>query len=175
MDTILASLKQRRDDLVERSTTVAQRTRKRSVDVLGKVQSSASAWQRNVATEAARVGKEEPRWFRFVTLRTRILSRADALLGRFAEELRARLIRLRALELPRGGKRKTSTKRKAANGNGSRKLVLPIADYETLSAKEVLAEIPRLSPAQAKTVFEHETAHKQRKTVLNALESRLPS
>ena len=53
---------------------------------------------------------------------------------------------------------------------GARSFVLPIADYDTLSAKAVLAEIPNLSKTQRKALSEHERSHKGRKTVLAALD-----
>ncbi len=72
----------------------------------------------------------------------------------------------------KSGKGETKTETK---GPSSRRLVLPIAEYETLSAKAIVAEVPRLTAAQRKVVLEHERANKKRKSVLNALEGRLPS
>lgn len=69
--------------------------------------------------------------------------------------------------------------RAAAKPNGTRKpstrLVMPIADYDDLTAKEILAELPRLSEAQCRTVLGHERANKGRKTIVRALETRLSS
>lgn len=52
---------------------------------------------------------------------------------------------------------------------------MPITDYDSLTAKQVISELPRLSAGQCTTVYEHEKANKKRKTVLQALENRLSS
>ncbi|MCC6877013.1 MAG: hypothetical protein IT378_22095 [Sandaracinaceae bacterium] len=72
----------------------------------------------------------------------------------------------------KSGKGETKSETK---GPSSRRLVLPIAEYETLSARAIVAEGPRLTAAQREVVLEHERANKKRKSVLNALEGRLPS
>ena len=51
--------------------------------------------------------------------------------------------------------------------------MLPIAGYESLNAKQVLAELPRLTDAQCKVILDHERAHKKRKTILEAVTTRL--
>ena len=52
---------------------------------------------------------------------------------------------------------------------------MPIAGYDSLTAKEVLAELDGLTRSQCETVRDHEALNKKRKTVLKALETRLHS
>jgi hypothetical protein len=73
------------------------------------------------------------------------------------------------------GKTNGSARPSARPSAASKRLVFPIRDYDGLTAKEVLSELPRLSDAQLRVVFDHERTHKARKTVLKALEGRLPS
>jgi len=55
----------------------------------------------------------------------------------------------------------------------TRRFIMPIASYDELTAKEVLAEVHRLTPAQCETVRSHELSHKKRKTVVAALDAQL--
>lgn len=52
---------------------------------------------------------------------------------------------------------------------------MPIADYEELTAKEIIAQLDGLDEAGLKAVEMFESAHGHRKTVLRELESRLHS
>ncbi|MEC7519919.1 MAG: hypothetical protein VYE22_08640 [Myxococcota bacterium] len=73
-------------------------------------------------------------------------------------------------------KKKTAAKKAATNGarkRSSTRLLMPIAGYDDLTAKQILAELDGLSRTQCETVREHESKHKKRKTVLRALETRL--
>jgi hypothetical protein len=49
----------------------------------------------------------------------------------------------------------------------------PIADYDGLTAAQVVARLGELTPAQLRKVRDHERRHKARKTVLGAVEKRL--
>ena len=51
---------------------------------------------------------------------------------------------------------------------------LPIAGYEDLTAAEVVAELDTLSPEQLRQVRDHERRNANRKTVLSAIERKLP-
>lgn len=52
--------------------------------------------------------------------------------------------------------------------------LLPIEDYEELTAAQVVARLPDLDPAQLRAVRRHESRNANRKTVLTAVEKRLP-
>lgn len=52
-----------------------------------------------------------------------------------------------------------------------RRFVLPIAGYDELTAKQVLAELTELDETQRAAVRDYEREHKNRKTVLRALEA----
>ena len=49
----------------------------------------------------------------------------------------------------------------------------PIPDYDELKANEVPRRLAGLTPAQLKTVREHEASHANRRTVLAAIDRRL--
>jgi hypothetical protein len=51
--------------------------------------------------------------------------------------------------------------------------VLPIADYDTCNVDEVVQALAGLSPEDLKLVRSYEREHKNRKTVLNAIEQKL--
>ncbi len=200
MDTLLGTLRQTRHDLIERGTKIAEATRDRGLDALGKVRGGALDWRRTLATRRATL-EETSGWFRFAGLQLRVLDGVDRALARFALQVRAEMKRLRGLELPRASqveaepreaaandnataeptpktaRAKRPSARKTANGEAKapKRLVLPIADYETLNVKQVMAELPRLTEAQCKAILEHERTHKKRKTILEALSAPLAS
>ena len=51
---------------------------------------------------------------------------------------------------------------------------LPLQDYEELTAAEVVAQLDGLSPEQLRQVRDHERRNANRKTVLSAIERKLP-
>lgn len=50
---------------------------------------------------------------------------------------------------------------------------LPLGDYQSLTAKAIVAQLDELSPEQCREVYAFEEGHKSRATVLRALEQRL--
>ncbi len=184
METLLGAIRETRQQLARRGANLARETRDRGVDALGKVRSGALDWRRTVAAHKAGLGEQTP-WFRFAGLQVRVLERVDRVLARLSDRMRDEMKRLRRLELPRTTqpaaeakptRRATPKKRKAAKEPAApKRLVLPIADYESLSAKAILGELPRLTDSQCETIRAHERASKKRKTVLSALDARLAS
>lgn len=211
MNTLLSTLRQKRDSLVERGAKIAEATRDRGLRTLGKVQSGAMDWRRTLAARKAELGDAEAAQGRWFELRARVIDRADRVLAHFAARVRAEIKRLRKLELPQpttepvealpepagegsngaaqpkkkkapSARRPSASAAQAKKANGRRepageaapkRFVLPINDYDALNVKDILAELPRLTPAQCKAIQEFELAHKKRKTVLAALEARL--
>src|SRR5690606_1670057 len=178
MDTLLGSLRQTRDELAERGSRLAEKARERGVSTLGKVRAGAIDWRRTLAAHRAALGESQAKWFRFAGLQVRVLERVDQLLARFASQVQAEMKRLRRFELPKLASRPAEPasadaarpaapkKRKKADREAApKRLVLPIADYDALTAKDILAELPRLSDSQCETLRAHERAHKKRKTV----------
>lgn len=191
MDTLLGTLRQTRDDLADRGAKLAGATRDRGLEALKKVRSGALDWRRTLKARRTELNQETQRgWFAFAGLQVRVLDGVDRVLVGFSHRVRAEMKRLSHLELPRPADgsaadetaaRHTSTPepapkraapKKAKRTAASKRLVMPIADYDSLSAKEILAELPRLTDAQCKAVHAIERTHKQRKTVLKALEAR---
>ena len=72
-------------------------------------------------------------------------------------------------------KKTPTAKKRAAKKPNGKSLLMPIAGYDSLTAKEVLAELDGLTRSQCETVRDHEALNKKRKTVLTALETRLHS
>lgn len=178
MDTLLGTLRQTRDELAERGAKLAGATRDRGLDALKKVRGGALDWRRTLKARRSELGEGKRGFFAFAGLQLRVIDGVDRALASFSDRVRAEMKRLTHLELPSpvsapapAAKRTPKTK-KAKPAPASKRLVLPIADYDTLSAKEILAELPRLTEAQCKAVHALERAHKQRKTILAALEAR---
>lgn len=174
MDALLGTLRARKDELVERGSFLAESTRDRGVSALGKVRNGAMDFRQTLAARQAELPESAP-WFRFAGIERVVLQRFDRVLALFTARVRAEIKRLRQIELPAKAEPandvtpKKSKKKAPAAG---KRLVLPIADYETLTAREIVAEIPRLSDAQCRTILEFERAHKKRRTVVSALEAR---
>lgn len=185
MDTLLGTLRQTRDELAQRGAKLAGATRDRGLEALEKVRGGALDWRRTLKARRAELGDSKHGLFAFAGLQLRLIDGVDRALASFSDRVRAEMKRLTHLELPSpvsapapapaetSRNASTPKKAKAKTKTASKRLVLPIADYDTLTAKEILAELPRLTEAQCKAVHAIERAHKQRKTILAALEARL--
>jgi hypothetical protein len=178
MDALLGTIRARRDELVERGALIAETTRDRGVHALGKVRNGAMDWRQTLAARQADL-PESTSWFHVASFERLMLERIDRVLAIFSARVRAEIKRLRQIELPARAEpaddtSPTRAKKKGGKRNGAapKRLVLPIPDYETLTAREVLAELPRLSDAQRRTILEFERAHKKRRTIVGALEAR---
>lgn len=179
MDTLLGTLRQTRDGFAERGAKLAGATRDRGLRALKKVRGGALDWRRTLKARRTELGDGAHGFFAFAGLQLRVIDGVDRALAGFSDRVRAEMKRLTHRELPRPASEPppavVSAKRSASKTKAkpaSKRLVLPIADYDTLSAKAILAEIPRLTEAQCKAVHALERAHKQRKTILAALEAR---
>ncbi len=185
MDTLLGTLRQTRDELAQRGAKLAGATRDRSLEALEKVRGGALDWRRTLKARRTELGDSKHGLFAFAGLQLRLIDGVDRALASFSDRVRAEMKRLTHLELPSpvsapapalaepSSNASTPKKARAKAKAASKRLVLPIADYDTLTAKEILAELPRLTEAQCKAVHAIERAHKQRKTILAALEARL--
>jgi hypothetical protein len=179
MDTLLGTLRQTRDGFAERGAKLAGATRDRGLRALKKVRGGALDWRRTLKARRTELGDGAHGFFAFAGLQLRVIDGVDRALAGFSDRVRAEMKRLTHLELPRPASEpppavsaERSAPKKPKRAPASKRLVLPIADYDTLSAKAILAEIPRLTEAQCKAVHALERAHKQRKTILAALEAR---
>ena len=206
--------------LKSQTTRVAEITRDRGLDLLGKVRSGTLDWHRTLEARRSELDRANaPKWFNLSGVQLFLIDRVDGALNAFGQRVRGEILRLQSLELGAGAtapdastaemgaepveaepaeaktaakteakpkklnKRKTSPKKPAArakgkgprpaarkrNGKTSRRLVMPIAGYDELTAKEVISELPRLTDKQREIVRAHEASHKKRKTVLAAL------
>ncbi|MBX3270866.1 MAG: hypothetical protein KF729_11425 [Sandaracinaceae bacterium] len=173
------------ETLKERSARLAEGARGRGIDALGKVRAGTLDWHRTLEARRAELEQaERPRWLTSIgSLQLLFITRVDRALEVFGDRVREEIARLAKLELGAGAPKpaprgKTAAKKRAAaragkaDGKPSRRLVMPIAGYDELSAKDALAEIARLTPAQCAVVREHERSNKNRKTVLKALDAR---
>ncbi len=185
MDTLLGTLRQTREQLAQRGAKLAGATRERGLEALERVRGGALDWRRTLKARRTELGDSKHGLFAFAGLQLRLIDGVDRALASFSDRVRAEMKRLTHLELPSpvsapapapaepSRNASTPKKAKAKAKTASKRLVLPIADYDTLTAKEILAELPRLTEAQCKAVHAIERAHKQRKTILAALEARL--
>jgi len=191
---LLETLNKTRDAWISRGTLWAAETRDRGVAALDAVRGGALDWHATLDARRAQVAEADARWSRLQGLQLLVLDRMDRVLLAFGDRVRAEIHRLSRLELSaeaspaaaptpkkktakqKAAPKKTAAKKTAANGarkRSSTRLLMPIAGYDDLTAKQILAELDGLSRTQCETVHEHESKHKKRKTVLRALETRL--
>lgn len=177
------------DTLKERSTRFAVTARDRGLGALDRVRSGTLDWHHTLEARRSELERaERPRWFAPIGgLQILVIDRMDRVIEKLSDRVREEIARLQKLELAAGEPKVTAAaprksaktakrptaKAPRANGKPSRRLVMPIAGYDELNAKEIVAEIGRLSEAQCKQVRTHEANHKNRKTVLKALDARL--
>lgn len=236
MDTLLQTISSKRDAIVERGTAFADATRKRSSDLIVRVQTSTDTWRQNLLNRLSLEKIEENSVFS--KFRVLVLGRVEDLIEVVGKRTREQLDRINLPDVPAlaklrelqinptkkvikketktvvkskpkaKAKAKAKPKAKAAKPQKkvakaaksvrisksvssakpakatkktksvkktTRRLVMPIADYDTMNVRTVLAELEGLSTAQCKTVHAYETNNKARKTVLKAIENRLSS
>lgn len=189
------------DTMKDRSTGLATKTRDAGLDALEKVRAGTVDWHRVLEgrkAELANGNGATPKWLELGKVQIFVIDRFDRVLEAFGERVREQIRRLSKLELgaeaseapaekkaakPKAKQAKApakaaktsraKSKKKPAAKKGSKKLVMPIAGYDDMTAKELISEVSRLSPSQAETVRAHEAATKKRKTVLAALDARL--
>lgn len=191
MSSLIDTFSEGRKDLLARGTRIAAATRDHGLQALGKVRSGTLDWHRTLRSRLAHIDASgtQPRWLKLDGLQIFVIDRVDRALVAFADRVRTEIARLARLELgapPKEAKKRApAAERKKARAGApkkapakrraepTRRLVMPIADYDDLTAKEVIAELGGLSRAQCKTVRAREASAKKRKTVLRALDARL--
>mgnify|MGYP001576594690 CR=1 FL=1 len=190
MRNLIDTLAEQRKGIVERGSRFATATRERGVEALGLVRDGTLDWHRTLLARRAALdaGPAQARRLSLDGFQMFVLDRFDRLHGAFAEKVREEIERLGRFELarheppelkatprarPKSVVKARRTHSNAAPKTATRRLVLPIADYDSLSAKAVIAELSGLSRAHCKAIRLHEAANKKRKTVLDALDSRL--
>lgn len=94
------------------------------------------------------------------------------------DDLRAEIEALigRSLDLAGGAARGAGDRLRRESDRARRAVGLgavPISDYDDLTAAQVVTHLGDLSPAELRTVRDHERRHANRKTVLAAVEKRL--
>lgn len=104
-----------------------------------------------------------------VQLQLAFLEHVDTTVGRLREELRKRMDRLAAATaLPAAP---PTTAEVAITEHVA--LEAPLPGYESLSAKTIVAKLDRLEPETWEAIRAFEEAHKNRRTVLRAIDRRL--
>jgi len=101
-------------------------------------------------------------------LQVRLLSSLKEALGTMDRKVAERLDALG----PTGSKKAPAKKAKKASAKKSapakKSAKAPLSGYDELTAKEVVAQLAELAPAQVDAVVAYEKAHKNRRTVLKA-------
>lgn len=189
MKSLIDTLAEQRKGIVDRGSRLATATRERGMDALSKVRDGTLDWHKTLLARRAAIAasRAQPRRRSLDGVQLFMLDRFDRMLGAFAERVREEIERLGQLELarhelhdteaapvrPKKAAKARRAPKKVQPKTATRRLVLPIADYDTLSAKAIVAELAGLSRAHCKALRLHEAANKKRKTVLNALDARL--
>jgi hypothetical protein len=103
------------------------------------------------------------------TLAAETLAASDAKL----DGERAKLNGAAGTKPPTARRKKASRAKPLGDSSPPKRFVLPINGYGDLTAKDILAELPRLTSAQCKVIRDFERVNKNRKTVLSALDARI--
>jgi hypothetical protein len=120
--------------------------------------------------------------------RTRITKLFDGLIDRGQDRLQPleRVVRRRGAEAQKSARKtvkKTSQRARAAGTSIAPKLPrvaapkkagdLPISGYDSLTASDIVARLQGLTQTDLARVYKYETAHEERSTILEAIDSRL--
>ena len=170
MDSFKIKLNKSRSDFARHSRTLVSSARRAGVAFLG---DSGKATRKF----GGFVRKETESWASYVTARSTALRSANIITLDFTPGLqRGLLVRLaRALDALRSrvGDQLDTLERGDGPSGELRGDDLPWADYETRTARAIVAGLDGLSEAECRAVYEFEQQNKRRATVIRALEARL--
>lgn len=160
MNTVTAKLQDSRAHLGREARVFVSSTRRAGAAFAVDTQHATS--------QLAGVAREEVgQWTAYVASQLRALRPPELPkpdLGKLEHELWSGV--LHVLDLAHG----RVARRLAQLGDGE---VLPLAEYDTLSARAIVSKLDALSSAECATVLAFEQSHKKRATVLRALEHKL--
>jgi hypothetical protein len=151
------------DTTREAAASAVSRTRDAGENILTTALSEADAWRGFLEERRTQLASGVRQWVSLRTIEYRLLRSVHRSIAELDGQLEGRLKEL-ATEVA-----ETSP----ANGAPAKPKRMPIGNYETLTAKEVVARLDRLSAGQIQKVYEHERKSKQRQTVLKAAKQRL--
>lgn len=144
---------------VEAGTSAVARTRDAGGNLFATVRDEAGAWKAYVRARRELLSDGVRQLMSPQAVEARLLSTVHQGLAQIDGRVEGRL---------------ANVQETGANGNGKASgKRLPIADYDGLNAKEVVARLDALSAAELKAVQTYERRHKQRQTVLRATKQRL--
>jgi hypothetical protein len=152
------------DTTREAAASAVTRTRDAGENILTTARSEADAWRGFLEERRTQLASGVRQWVSLRTIEYRLLRSVHRSIAELDGQLEGRLKELApevAETSPTNGAPAPKAKR------------MPIGNYETLTAKEVVARLDRLSAGQIQKVYEHERKSKQRQTVLKAAKQRL--
>jgi hypothetical protein len=147
------------DHTLEAAASAVSRTRDAGGSVVATVRSEAEAWKGFLDNHRSQVSQGVRHWVSIRTLEYRLLSTVHKGLSELDGQLEGRLKELSTTAAPELSPSKPKR--------------LPIGNYDSLTAKEVVSRLDRLSSGQVQAVYEHERRQKQRQTVLRAAKQRM--
>lgn len=168
MEQLVLRLSESRDAVLREGQAFLEHTRgagksfvtqtaKASEQLRATLEAEVSQWQRFIWNETASAQSRTRRLFATGNLERRMLSAMDAVLVQTSERIHQRLS-----QMPPALPVESAAQSEEANA-------LPIADYEALNAREVVALLDDLDKASLDAIKKYETRGKARATVLNAI------
>lgn len=153
---------------VEAGSEATRRAREAGGQLFGAFRAEADAWQAYLRARRELAGDEVRQLMSARVIEERLLSSVRRGLSEMEGQVGERLDKLSEATPARLVKQNG----KGTKHDGKRKR-LPIADYESLTAKDIVARLDALSPTEVKALYDHERRTKQRRTVLRAAKQRI--
>lgn len=160
MESLQDKLRKSRTALDRQGVVLMGRWQRAGAEFMGTSHGAAAAFGRFVADESRG-------WWSY--LQAEVAASRPPRLDAVERELWLQLARL--LDVLQG--RVQTRIRQLAARPAEAQVDLPLPNYDTLTARAIVARMSELTRAQCRAVFDFEEGHKKRATVLRALEQRL--
>lgn len=154
----------------EAGRSALERTRGAGEHLVESVRGEAEAWREFLRSQQEQLTDGIRQLVSPRAVEIRLLTTVHQSLAQIDDRVEGRLATYE--EAPTGTSEGKGGKSKKSKGNGKAK-PFPIRNYESLTAKDVVARLDGLREADLKAVRAYERRHKQRQTVLKATEQRL--
>ncbi|MFW5876417.1 MAG: hypothetical protein ACOCXM_06740 [Myxococcota bacterium] len=154
----------------EAGRSALERTRGAGGHLVASVRGEAEAWREFLRAQQEQLTHGIRQLVSPRAVEVRLLTTVHQGLAQIDNRVEGRLATYENAPTETGGDKRSRGKK--SKGNGKSK-PFPIRNYESLTAKDVVARLDGLREADLKAIRAHERRHKQRQTVLKATEQRL--
>jgi hypothetical protein len=152
------------DHTREAAAAALGRTRDAGGNVVATVRSEAEAWREFLHQRRARLSTGVRRTIGIRAIEHRLLASVHRGLSELDGQVEGRLKELSSAD---GAPSADRTKRLPRQGRS------PMGNYDSLTAREVVSKLDKLTTAQVQSVYDYERATKKRQTILRAAKQHL--